>query len=212
MSAKRQCMKLFVSPMSPYVRKVRAVAIQAGLDDQIEVILCRVRVKTKGLEGLNPFGRVPTLVLDDGSALFDSPVICEYLDTLHGGRKLLPASGNERWKVLRQQALGDGIMDAAGPWREEGHRPREQQSSEWMQIYRQMIERGLDFLEREVQAFTDATIGTLSIGCALGYLDFRFAGNPWRDGRPGLAGWFRDFEKLEALRRTKPYQIKAEDL
>lgn len=199
-------MKLFVSPMSPYVRKVRAVAIASGASDRIEVVLCKVRDKSSGLEHFNPLGRVPTLVLDDESALFDSPVICEYLDEVYGGGKLFLKNDKRRWKVLKLQALGDGIMDAAVPRRDETLRPPAQQSHEWLTIYRGMIERSLDLLERETPAVDDVTIGTLSIACALGYLDFRFPDDHWRDRRPLLSAWFQQFEKLKALTQTKPYQ------
>jgi glutathione S-transferase len=204
--------RLYVSPMSPYVRKVRAVAVHLGLLERIEVVLCKVRAKTKGLEDFNPLGRVPTLVLDNGQALFDSPVICEYLDSLHSGEKLIPLTGERRWQVLRQQALGDGIMDAATPWREETHRPKEQQSLDWLHIYRGMVGRAADFLEKEVEQFNRVSVGTLSIGCALGYLDFRFSEENWRLNHPRLSEWFKQFEKLDAMKETKPYQINPEDL
>jgi glutathione S-transferase len=201
-------MKLFVSPMSPYVRKVRAAAVACGLADCIEVILCRVRDPKSGLEAFNPLGRVPTLVLDDGSSLFDSPVICEYFDQVHGSGQLFPKQEPARWIALKEQAVGDGIMDAAVPRRDESLRPSDQQSSEWLSIYRGMVTRALAYLEKNLPETGKVTIGTLSIGCALGYLDFRFANEPWRDAHPCLADWFAQIEKLDALVQTKPYQLQ----
>lgn len=200
-------MKLFVSPMSPYVRKVRAVAIETGLADRIEIVLCRVRDTKSGLREVNPLGRVPALVRGNGIALYDSPVICDYLDSLHDGPKLFPPSGEVRWLALRHQALGDGIMDAAVPTRDELLRPEAQRSQVWLEVYQGMITRALNSLEREVNTFSGVTIGTIAIACALGYLDFRFPEDRWREGRSGLANWFFKFSQRPSLAQTAPYQI-----
>lgn len=200
-------MKLFVSPMSPYVRKVRAVAIETGLVDRIEIVLCRVRDTNSGLREVNPLGRVPALVQDNGVALYDSPVICEYLDSLHDGPKLFPLSGEARWLALRDQALGDGIMDAAVPSRDELLRPEPQRSHVWLEIYHGMMMRALNSLEREVNTLSEVTIGTIAIACALGYLDFRFPDDRWRESRPGLANWFLNFSQRPSLAQTVPYQL-----
>ena len=200
-------MRLFGSPMSPYVRKVRAVAIETRLDGQIKFVPCRVREVNNELRNANPLARIPTLIRDDGQALYDSPVICEYFDSLHDGPKLLPAAGEARWRVLRTQALGDGIMDAAVPRRDELSRPEEQRSSDWLKIYVEMIGRALDQLDREVDVLGDVSVGSITIGCALGYLDFRFQDDHWREGRSRLAAWFDAFSQRASLARTTPCQL-----
>ena len=107
-------MKLYYSSASPYVRKVMVTAIETGLESKIEKVPATVAPNKPNAEVArdNPLMKVPTLVADGGEALYDSRVICEYLDSLHGGRKLIPASGGERWRVLGLQALGDGMLDA----------------------------------------------------------------------------------------------------
>ena len=197
-------MKLYFSPASPYVRKVRVVAIEAGLADRIELLNTAPRDPATGLHERNPGARVPTLVLDDGTALFDSPVICEYLDSLGSGPKLFPPAGPARWAALVRQALGDGIMDYAVPLRHETLRTDSEQSAEFMDRARAAIHRSVDHLEGEVGQFADWDIGTITIACALGYLDFRFGDDPWRDGHPKLATWFEAVSQRPSLAETVP--------
>ncbi len=197
-------MKLFHSPASPYVRKVRVVARETGLADRIELLVTAPRDPATGLHERNPGARLPTLELDDGTILFDSPVICEYLDSLHAGPKLFPASGPARWSALVRQATGDGIMDYAVPLRHETMRPEAEQSSEFKARARAAIHRSLDHLERDVGQFADWDIGTIAIACALGYLDFRFGHDPWRDAHPKLATWFEAVGQRPAMAETRP--------
>lgn len=199
-------MKLFFSPTSPYVRKVRAVAIGAGLADRIELMVTDVYDPNSPLHRANPTGRVPALVTDDGTVLFDSPVICEYLDSLNGGKKLLPPAGPARWAALKRQALGDGLMDAAVPWRQEVMRPEGQQSPEIRDRRRRNVMGTLDYLESTVDEIRAAgvDVGTLAIGCALGYLDLRFADERWRDKHPKLAAWYEEFAKRPSMADTAP--------
>ncbi|NNG05068.1 MAG: glutathione S-transferase [Inquilinus sp.] len=196
-------MKLRFSPTSPYVRKVRALAIETGLADRLELAATDPWQADTDLPASNPLGKVPALELDDGTVLFDSPVICEYLDSLHGGTKLFPAAGPARWKALRLQAIGDGICDAAILRRLDGMRPAGLQSADWQQRQRQAVARACDLLEAEAGTLGGpATIGQLAIACALGYLDFRFDADKWREGRPKLAAWFADFAKRPSIAET----------
>ena len=197
-------MKLYFSPASPYVRKVRAVAIECGLIDRIELVPTDVYASGNNYEKVNPVHRVPALQLDDGMSLFDSPVICEYLDSLHQGHKLFPPVGKARWQALRLQAMGDGILDAAVPRRQESLRPEAQQSAARIATYQKMMRQTLDALEAEADQLSGATIGTLAVACALGYLDFRFASDEWRKGRPKLAAWYESFAKRPSLAQTVP--------
>jgi glutathione S-transferase len=196
-------MKLRYSPTSPYARKVVVGAIETGLDKYIERVPTDTNDPKSGLGAENPLGKVPSLTLDDGSVLYDSPVICEYLDSLHNGPKLFPASGPARWTALRRQALGDGVCDAALLARYEVLRPPAEQSANWMALQKEKIARSLDALEAEAARFGEGIdIGLIAIGCALGYLDLRFAADAWRNRRPTLAGWLERFAERPSMQAT----------
>lgn len=187
-------MKLLMSPMSPFVRKVRILAREVGISDRLEEINVTVTpvALNRDVSVKNPLGKIPVLLRDDASALYDSPVICEYLDSLHGGRKLIPAAGEDRWNALRQQALADGLLDAAVLLRyETAMRPESLRWSGWMDGQQAKIVSALDALASEVEMLGgDLTIGGVSAICALGYLDFRFDSFDWRSGRGRLAAWY----------------------
>src|SRR5947208_11904948 len=140
-------MKLAYSPASPYVRKVTACAIKRGIDKQIE----RMKISTTDPDLLkyNALSKVPTLITDDGAYLFDSPVICEYLDSIGSAPKLFPAPGPARWKALCQQALGDGILDATQPRRRELTLPQDEGRKAYIEVQRGKVSRSLDLLEGE---------------------------------------------------------------
>ncbi|MEZ5591756.1 MAG: glutathione S-transferase N-terminal domain-containing protein [Gammaproteobacteria bacterium] len=200
-------MKLYYSATSPYVRKVMALAIETGQRDAlhlIETTLSPVNPNA-ALNADNPIGKVPALVLDDGSALYDSPVICEYLDTLHTGPRWFP-DGPERWDALRRQALADGILDAAVISRYEAAlRPEALRWDDWLSGQQQKIIRALDQLEQTCRQWGERLdIGTLTIACALGYLDFRFADMDWRSARPQLSAWFAGFSQRPSIASTVP--------
>ena len=198
-------MKLRYSPASPYVRKVMITAIETGLDGRIEIVPTSVWDPATDIAGDNPLGKVPALITDGGEVLYDSPVICEYLDSLHDGAKLFPPSGGARWTALRRQALADGILDAAVGRLLEGKRPDGERSDAWMARLATTIGRALDAFEDEADALGDAaTIGHVAIGCALGYLDFRFADDHWRSGRPALADWYEVFAQRRSVIATMP--------
>jgi glutathione S-transferase len=203
-------MRLHHNIASPYVRKVMAVAIETGLEDRLEPVgrmMTPVKPDADLVED-NPLGKIPCLVTDDGAVLYDSPVICEYLDSLHDGPKMFPA-GPARWTALRRQAEGDGILDAALLVRYETFlRPEERRWPEWIEGQKLKFRRALDGLEAEADAFGDTVdIGTITTGCALGYLDFRYADEGWRTTRPKLAAWFEQFAQRPAMARTAPVEI-----
>ena len=196
-------MKLHYSPTSPYVRKVMACAIARGIDGQVERVETNPHASPAGLLADNPLSKVPCLVTDDGLALFDSPVICEYLDSVGDERPLFPAAGAARWRALRQQALGDGIMDAAVGARMEQGRPQEAARDAVVARNKMVVERALDLLESDVP-IQHVDIGTLALACALGYLDLRFAADAWRTGRPRLAAWHEEMAARPELTQTAP--------
>ena len=201
-------MKLFYSVPSPFARKVLVVARETGMIDQIDAVECVLSpiAPNKMVAEENPVGKIPTLVLDDGMPLFDSRVICEYVDGLHHGQKMFPTTGGARWKALTLQALADGILDAAILVRYETVlRPEPKQWSVWMENQMQKIFRSLDRLETQIDTFGDTVdIGTIGVACAAGYLDFRFPDVDWRSSRPKLTEWFSTFEARPSMESTRP--------
>jgi glutathione S-transferase len=198
-------MKLRYSPTSPYVRKVTASIIELELEDYVERVATNPWDTDTDLPRDNPLGKVPALVKDDGTVLFDSCVICEYLDSLSDRAQLFPPVGEPRWRVLRLQALADGIMDAAVLRLLESRRPQPQQSPEWVARQRLVVQRALDMLEKEAGSWQDAAdIGLLACACALGYLDLRYGDEPWRAERPALRAWFDGFSRRPSVRDTMP--------
>lgn len=196
-------MKLAYSPNSPYVRKCVASAIARGIDTQLE--LWTIGTTAAELAALNPLSKVPTLILDDGSVLYDSPVICEYLDSVGSAPKLFPAAGPARWKALTQEALGDGILDATQPRRREVALPLDDGRRDYIATQQLKVTRALDVLEAQADGLgLLATIGEITIGCALGYLDFRYPHEPWRPVHPGLEAWYAKVSQLPPLARTVP--------
>jgi glutathione S-transferase len=196
-------MKLAYSTASPYVRKVMACAIARGLDGRIEK--WTVATTDPALLPVNPLSKVPSLVTDDGVALYDSPVICEYLDSLGDAPKLFPPAGPARWKALRQQALADGILDATQPRRREVALPQDEGRRAYIELQQGKVSRALDVLEAEADTLGDlTTIGEITIGCALGYLDFRYPHEPWRPGHPKLEAWYARVVTLPPLAGTMP--------
>lgn len=194
-------MKLYSSLASPYVRKVRVVASELGIPLELEPIAVHSFPSEYGK--VNPVHRIPALRLDDGTVLPDSRVICEYLDASKGN-KLLPATGPKRWEVLKRVVLGDGVMDAAVPRRGEVTRPPEQQNPGRLAEYVRSISLTLDALEAGVGDLGGLDLGTISVGCALGYLDFRFPHEDWRTGRPKLTAWYAKFAERPSMKETVP--------
>lgn len=196
-------MKLAYSPASPYVRKVTACAIKRGIDDKLE----RLKIGTTDPELLkyNALSKVPTLIADDGMCIFDSPVICEYLDSIGTAPKLFPAAGPARWKALTQEALADGILDATQPRRREIALPQDEGRKSYIELQQGKVARALDEFEKQADSLGNLdTIGEITIGCALGYLDFRYANEPWRPGHPKLEAWYAKVVKLPPLADTMP--------
>lgn len=198
-------MKLRFSPASPYVRKVSVTLIETGLQDRVENIPTNVHDPESDIAGDNPLGKIPTLILDDGGVLYDSPVICEYLDGLHDGDKLFPASGEERWRALRLQALGDGMTDAGIARLLESRRPGKFQYDKWTERQTTVIFRAMDAFEAGLDELEAGFgIGQISVGCSLGWLDFRMPDLNWRGDRPGLADWFEAVSERPSMTRTAP--------
>jgi glutathione S-transferase len=201
-------MILHWSPRSPYVRKVMIAAHEMGLQDRIRTVRTVAGGTTPHWElmKINPVGKIPTLELEDGTAIYDSPVIIEYLDTLHTGPKLYPAAWPERLTALRRHALGQGMLDSALPLLAEGFRPPEKQSEPHKELWRAKLRACVEALEHEAEALATSpfTVGHIAIGVALGYLDFRFDSLRWRDGHPKLAAWHASFDARPSVQANMP--------
>lgn len=202
-------MRLHSNPASPFGRKVKVLAMEAGLFERLEVHTVQTSAvgPDPSLVADNPLGKIPCLVLDDGTALYDSRVICEYLDSLHSGPCFFPPSGPARWTALRLQALADGIMDAALLARYEGFlRPEANRWPAWIDGQLDKVVRGLERIEAVELANVEGSldIGALSVACALGYIDFRFPGLEWRGTRPGIAAWYETFASRASMQATWP--------
>lgn len=181
-------MKLFYSPTSPFVRKVLLCAAIRGIEGQIERVTSNPHVSPADLLAANPLSKIPCLITGDGEALFDSPVICEYLDSLGDAPPLFPQHG-ARWTALRLQALADGLMDAAVLARMEQQRIAEPERQAVIERQLGHIARCLAYLEEHRPTEAHLDIGAVALACALGYLDFRFASLAWRNTHPRLAHW-----------------------
>lgn len=196
-------MKLLYSSASPFARKVRACAVALGVDHLIELVVVNTAEAPRELTDANPLGKIPTLITADGFAIFDSPVICEYLSDSSEDMPIIPARGAPRWLCLRLEALGDGLMDAAVARRQllvtggldAGHPLPERQ--------RAAIARTLDALELEKLSL-HIDVGVLSIACGLGYLDLRFPEENWRADHPILADWYAEISQHKCLSSTAP--------
>ncbi|NVK35282.1 MAG: glutathione S-transferase N-terminal domain-containing protein [Rhodobacteraceae bacterium] len=204
---------LRTSDSSPFVRKVKIAADILGVKDQLKIEDAVTSDPSDSLRAQNPLGKIPVLVLEDGTALYDSRVIVEYLDSIADGKTIFP-SGNARFEALTLQATADGLMEAAVLQAyERRFRPKELRSADWIAYQNGKVERVLEVLETtppaHLKSRTDATIGTIALACALAYLDLRYEGK-WRSTCPKLATWLETFETavpLFAATRQAPAPI-----
>lgn len=202
-------MKLYYTPTSPFVRKVLVSAHELGLAPRVETVLLRPSPTQADptLSRENPLSKIPALVLDDGASLYDSVVICEYLDALAGGGRIIPPVSPARWEALRTQALADGVLDAAIlVFYERLHRPKELHWTPWLDGQTQKAIQGLDALEAQAPRFGDAPdIGQIAAACALGWLEFRAPFGDLRAGRPNLFAWYDRFARRPSMIATAPH-------
>jgi glutathione S-transferase len=194
-------MKLRYSTTSPFVRKVYVLALETGQIDRIELVKTVTTDPDLGRD--NPLQKVPAMEMDDGSSLYDSRVICEYLDA-HAGGKFFPASGPARWTALKRQALADGMADAAVLRMMESKKPENLRSADWDQRQKLKVTQGLAALEAD-HLGPQLDIGTLTVAILLDYLDFRFRTEEWRPAHPKLAAWHKTFSERASLKKTLPH-------
>jgi glutathione S-transferase len=200
-------MQLYYSATSPFVRKCLVSALELGLRESIELLPAAPHPvnRDRALVASNPLGKAPTLVTGAGSVLYDSRVICEYLNALGDGH-LLPSTGPLRWEILVDQALADGLMDAAVLIRyETAARPESLRWNEWIAGQFEKVTSALEEFERRAARLGGRVdLGTVALGCALGYLDFRYPSLGWRHSYPDSARWFDGFAERESMRATGP--------
>jgi glutathione S-transferase len=198
-------MKLHWSPRSPYVRKAMVCAHELGLTERLELVrsVAAMLEPNPRLMQDNPLSKIPTLVLDDGFTLFDSLVICEYLNDLAEGT-LFPRQSSTKWQSLRWHALGDGLLDALILWRNE--REREVPLKKLIDAFEVKTLACLKQLDDEAQALDEVpfSIGHVAIGCALGYLDYRFGALNWRGIAPRLSEWYVETQARPSFKSTEP--------
>jgi len=204
-------MQIYFSPFSPYVRKCLVVAHELGLGDRVQLLPSNANPVQRDQEIIarNPLGKVPTFVTDHGAVLYDSRVICEYLNELGNGT-LFPHSGDARWNALTLQALGDGILDGALIARyEDAARPEPLRWPEWRAAQLDKAQTSLAHLSSNLDLIAPGRvdIGTLTVACALWYLDLRFADFGWRNRWPVVAAWYEDFSKRPSLQATWTLQV-----
>ena len=209
-------MKLYISSASPYVRKALVAIIEAGLDDEVERVTPSESVWVGAGDAevlkLNPLGKIPTLVVDDCLVLTDSTLICEYIAAQASDRELLPAGGDRRWRVLANQTLAQGVMDAAiSKSLETQLRPDELAWPEWMNRQQLKIDKSLDrfealMVEDKGQGYSldVVDLATITLGCALGYLSQRLGDDSWQDSRSQLSPWFEEFVQRPSMVQTAP--------
>jgi glutathione S-transferase len=200
-------MKLYYSATSPFVRKCLVSAHELGLRERIQLLPAAPHPvnRDRALVVCNPLGKVPTLVTEDGAVLYDSRVICEYLNALGDGH-LIPTEPAARWSILRDEALADGMLEAAVLVRYETFaRPESLRWKDWIDGQMDKVTCGLAEIEQRAGALDQyIDLGTIAIGCALGYLDFRFAALGWKNNHPKTAAWFARLAARESMRATGP--------
>lgn len=201
-------MKLIGSESSPYVRKCRMVIIEKGLSSSIQEVMVVTADNPKELLDANPLGKIPALVLDDSEAMIDSPVICEYLDSIAPGPRLIPQDGNERFEILHLVAVADGVLDASVALTMESRRPEQYQFPAFIDRQKAAIMRTVGYLENGFAVSRAASEGIdmadIAIAAALGYLDFRHSALEWRKEAPKLAAWHQKFAAKACYIKTAP--------
>lgn len=203
-------MILVYTPSSPFARKVCVVAHEKGMFDQLRLEECSAFADLERVQRVNPAGKIPVLVLDDGTSLYDSTVICEYLDHTGSGDWLTPASGMPRWLALRAQALADDMLAIALGLTLEFRRPEPSRSQPAIDRARRQLAKALAAMEQDLARLPQALSMThISFGCVLGYLDFRHGDIAWRASHPQLASWFARFSERPSMRATMPRNVAA---
>ena len=208
-------MRLVYSLPSPFARKIRVVLIEKGLAEGCEMIMSNPWESEEALLRRNPLSKVPALEADDGTTFFDSPLIADYLDSVGTGPRLIPADGPARWRVLRIQAMADGLMDAGVSRLADQRRPAELRSDAWQARQKAVMGRAIDALEEMAPEMAPEMppepgapldMGIITIVCALDWVEFRYGGEPWRPGHPRLAALHAAHAARPSFAETMPME------
>jgi glutathione S-transferase len=195
--------KLYNTPTSPFGRKVLITAIEKGIDGKMEVL--PARTPEAELHKKNPLDKLPVLVTDDGEVLIESSLICEHLDEVGTGPKLIPAEGKARRQIIQAQAVSQGVLDAVVLLRMEDRRKPEQRSSEWIERQSKKIVRGVPALEALLASLPEGlTLAHITFACTLWFMDKHGIGGDWRKTAPKLATWYDAFTKRPSFAKTEP--------
>lgn len=202
-------MKLHYSIASPFVRKVMVTAVECGVDQKLTLLPTNPHQSTPELIAANPFSKIPALELDNGEVIYESLLICEYFDEMAGGGIVFPKSRAQRLPMLRRHALGNGLMETSVLRRVESLRGKDADRDKNIARQEAITQRALALLENMAPALDNTLdLGNLSFVVALDYLDFRFPGDAWRQGRPALAAWHERYSQRPSLRSTVPTEPK----
>jgi glutathione S-transferase len=195
--------KLYNTPTSPFGRKVLITAIEKGLDGKIEVL--PARTPEAELAKKNPLDKLPVLVTDDGEVLIESSLICEYLDEIGTGARLVPADGKARRRIIQAQAVSQGVLDAVVLLRMEDRRKPEERSQEWIERQSKKINRGVPAIEGLLASLPEGpTLAHITFACTLWFMDKHGIGGDWRKTAPKLAAWYEAFAKRPSFAKTEP--------
>ncbi len=198
-------MKLYITTPSPFARKVRIVAIEKGLSNRIEEVVVDPYANAPELLETNPVVQVPTLIAEDGQALNDSPVICEYLDRLGSGDDLLPPSGSAEWlRVKRLETLGNQALEMGVKLVLEKRRPENERSAMWIERWTTNMGRALDALEAEKLSADTVDVGSITAAIAVTWIGFRHPDYDWKTGRPNLVAFNEAMEQRASFVETFP--------
>jgi glutathione S-transferase len=199
-------MKCYITANSPFARKVRVAAHETGLADEVEWQIITPVERAEIIPAINPLGKVPVAILEAGDILFDSPVICAYVDSLNNDRpKLIPEAVDQRWAVFTLEALGDGLGEAVIAASQEAQKPDDKRTQAIVDRQTGKIASALGALNKMAGDFNDPPMmGEIAVGCALGYMEFRNVVPGWRETYPALTGWFTGILKRQSFIRTKP--------
>jgi glutathione S-transferase len=195
-------MKLYSKPTSPYARKVRVVAEEVGLGERLAIEDPPLRDAATEFWRVNPTGMVPALITDDGQLVVESNVICEYIDSLHAGRRLFPAESAQRWRALRLNALADVMIGALVTRVRESWRPESAQDPKLIELEKNRVVNVLDALEHDDLIGDQMNVGHVTLGCALSVSDRRFPKEDWRSAHPNIARWYESFGDRASMTKT----------
>jgi len=198
-------MKCYITANSPFARKVRVAANETGLSDEVEWQMITREERAEIVPAINPLGKVPVAILEAGDILFDSAVICAYVDSLNTGPKLIPETGDQRWAVFTLEALGDGLCEAVIAASQEDQKPDGQRSQAIVDRQTGKATSALGALDKMAGDFNDPPLmGEIAVACALGYMELRDAVPGWCETYPALSGWYTEILKRQSFIRTAP--------